>query len=153
MNLRDTVIRWLAPSFLERPAAKQSFAQLKENLERTASAIQERMAQAKASPQAVKQAQHVIGIERWGQSRLRVALGEPLAMDRYHAHKPEGNLPWPEYAQAFKATRLETLNLLARLEKANSEAKVPHNQFGPISVKAWLRYLNMHADMESRRIK
>jgi hypothetical protein len=97
---------------------------------------------------------HVVGIERWGQRRLQVALGEPLLMDEYDNYRPARDLDWQGLQAEFQATRRETIALAQRLEQAGAEAtRVNHNSFGDLSVRGWLYYLGRHADLESRRIK
>jgi hypothetical protein len=95
---------------------------------------------------------HVIGIERWGAHRLAAAVARSVTNDEYDGYRPSGDLSMPVLADEFHKARLETLVLLDPL-RAYGDKKVTHNNFGEISVKAWLSYLNRHAGIEVRRIR
>jgi len=43
----------------------------------------------------------VIGIERWGQRRLRMLLGEPPVSDEYDSYRPGEDLSMPALRDAF----------------------------------------------------
>jgi hypothetical protein len=44
--------------------------------------------------------------------------------------------------------------LARQLEPAiASGVKVPHNQFGSLTMRSWLRYLDMHANLEAKKLK
>lgn len=143
----------VAPIFIERPAQRLSFADFRNRLQGTAQAIQARAKAAKNWDQADPVLRHIIGIERWGQGRLEVALGKPFLMDRYQDHYPHQTLSPEGLRQLFIETRKQTLNLLDELEKTPHSEKILHNGMGPLSVKGWLQYLVTHADLESRRIR
>ena len=50
--------------------------------------------------------------------------------------------------------RAETVALARRVAATDVGAvKVEHNSLGPISARAWLRYLQVHADLEMKRAK
>lgn len=151
MKLRDRVMRLGVPLFVEAPANRRSFADLRDALARTAKPIEERFGKAK-TPQATKTIRHIIGMERWGQRRLRVALGEPLVMDGHHAYKPQPGLDTGALIEEFRSTRQQTLELIQKLESTPYRQKIPHNALGPLSLKGWLFYLNIHADWESRKL-
>ncbi len=94
------------------------------------------------------------GLERWGQSRLRVALGEPLLMDEYDVYRPPRAAGWAELQDAFHSTRQQTVALAGQLDQAvTNGVKVPHNQFGLLTVRSWLRYLDIHANMEAKKLR
>ena len=98
---------------------------------------------------------HIIGIERWGNSRLKVALGEPLMMDEYNNYRPAREATWHELKEELGKTRAQTVQLLGELESSNVDVSktIAHNQHGDLSIKGWVRYINMHADFESKRLK
>ena len=55
---------------------------------------------------------------------------------------------------AFSETRQQTVAVVQQLGQTNvADVKVPHNQFGPLSVRSWLRYLEMHANLEAKKLK
>ncbi|WP_170148236.1 DinB family protein [Meiothermus hypogaeus] len=152
MKLRDQVMRLGVPWFVEGPASRRSYVQLYRALEQSGPQIVARIRKSRSS-QTGKTIRHIIGIERWGQRRLRVALGEPLLMDGHHPYKPPEGLTHDRLAEEFQATRQQTLALVKRLEDLPVGEKIPHNSLGPLSVKGWLFYLNLHADLESRRLR
>jgi hypothetical protein len=138
---------------LERP--KRSLGQLAARLQASGDAIDARL---RALPDSARNRQvlsHVIGIERWGQSRLKTALGAPLLMDEYNSYRPQHDCEWADLKSAFHTTRQETLGLTRQIEAAPPpvDFKAPHNQFGPLSVAGWLRYLEMHANGEIKKMK
>lgn len=95
---------------------------------------------------------HMLRIERFGQRRLCVALGEPLCDDQ------DDTLPlarnWPLLVDAFKCARKETISLgkSIRMARIDPMTRIPHQQYGDISLLGWLYYLNLHAVVESIRI-
>lgn len=95
---------------------------------------------------------HWVGIERWGQRRLRVALGEELVMDAYHPYRPDVNDGIEVLRDAFAATREETVALARRLhdEGVDPDMTIRHNDLGDLSVRGWLGYLIQHPEQESR---
>lgn len=97
---------------------------------------------------------HIVGIERWGQQRLRTALGEPLVIDEYDGYRPPRAATLPELQADFAATRRDTVALTCELGAAGAEAVgLPHNQIGNLSVRSWLGYLNIHANWEAKKLK
>jgi hypothetical protein len=152
MAFKDSITQLIAGLFLEKPAKSQSFAQLRSALESSGVQMKSRLESGKANPELLR---HIIQIERWGQNRLRSSLGEvPFEMDRSRAYAPDATLGWEELIFEFVKVRQETLEIVRRLELVNpSPDPVVHNQFGPISVKAWLRYLNVHASTELRKLR
>lgn len=102
-----------------------------------------------------QQLRHIIGIERWGQSRLRTFLGGPVLSDEYDGYQPAETLDLAALSREFSATRAATVALAQELQQRGVAAKgrVEHNSMGPLSVAAWLRYLTMHASLEATRVK
>jgi hypothetical protein len=98
---------------------------------------------------------HVIGIEQWGQSRLRVGLGEPFKEEEYDSYRPSRNRSWEQLKAEFRMTRKRTVALAEALDdkQADQFMKVKHNRYGMLTLGAWLRYLDLHANMETKKIK
>lgn len=154
MGLRERIMELAVPFFVERPGQRKGYSGVRADLERTAGAVAERIGWAQPTPASVKTAKHIIGLERWGQRRLEVALGKPLQIDEHHPYKPQGQELSPDdLRKEFESTRKRTLELVGQLEQKNYAEKIPHNGLGPLSVLGWLNYLNTHADWESRRLK
>lgn len=151
--------RWLtvkiAGLILERPARKRSLAEHGEHLNQAGGGILDYLARARDSERNRAQLGHIIGIERWGQQRLRALLGEPLVIDEYDAYRPASDTVWEALVVLFRVTREETLDIVDALASSGIDlsATVPHNQYGPLTARGWLRYLDIHANAEVRRIK
>ena len=146
--------------FVERPGAKKTVQEWTTKLEDNAKAIEARARSAKNQQKAQIVLRHISGIERWGQRRLRVFLGEPLLIDEYNNYQPAKDLNTEQQVAEFSKTRAQTIEIVRRIvdNPANGsvdadENKVLHNQFGPISLRGWLRYLDLHANLESKKIR
>ncbi len=140
---------WL---MLEIPAKSASITKLAANLENAAEQVAGRIANAPESYANHKQITHIIGIERWGQQRLKVALGEPLIEEEYDGYRPAKDTPWPALKETFEATRQQTIELAANLKDCDPSMKIRHNTYGDLSIRAWLKYLDIHANWTSKRL-
>ncbi|MGL4650942.1 MAG: DinB family protein, partial [Caldilineaceae bacterium] len=114
-----------------------------------------RAASSQVGAKGAAQFRHVIGIERWAQSRLRVLLGEPLRQDECDGYMPEASLGVAQLREVMRSTRSETVALARSLAAADVslEATVPHNDFGPLTARGWLAYVNDHGTREAMRIR
>ncbi|KEF34185.1 DNA-binding protein [Deinococcus sp. RL] len=153
---KDDVKELFVAQALERPAARQSYAELAQGLERAGVALFQRAGRA-ADTQANRAVlTHIIGLERWGQERLRAALGErEFVRDEHHPYKPGAGVSLRELQELLSQTRSRTVDLARRLN-ASPPAEgltVEHNGLGPLTPKGWLRYLTQHADLESRKLR
>jgi hypothetical protein len=140
---------------LERPGQKLSLPEHAEKLAETGETL---LAQAETtgdSEQNRAQLRHIIGIERWSQRRLRVALGDPVPDDEYDGYQPAPDTDWSDLLTEFEATRVDTIDLVRNLIEANADTRltVPHNQYGSLTIAAWLRYVTIHTTWESKRIR
>jgi hypothetical protein len=155
MKPTKLLTRWGAQLLIERPARKLTFSELIAQLEQSGKQMTERLAACPDTPPNRRQLCHVIGMERWGQRRLRVALGEPFLTEEYDHYRPSNERPWDELNVEWDSTRQSILALANDLSQTSIPVglKIPHNQFGPLSVKGWLRYLDVHASSEGKRIK
>lgn len=153
--MANPVLPVMRSLLIERPARKQSYAQLAQALEADAGPLVARFAAAADTPRNRHQLRHIIGLERWGQRRLRTALGEPPVSDEMDDYMPERGLSLADLSVAFAATRRETVVLARQLEARGIDGaqQVAHNQFGPLTLRGWLRYLNLHARLEGRRVR
>lgn len=150
MRLRESITN----RFLEMPFRGLGTEQMAERLELDGRTLERTFAATQDNEHNRRLLSHITGIERWGQSRLRVALGEPLVMDEYDGYRPAAAASWAELQDAFHDTRQQTVVLAGQLDQAiASGVKVPHNQFGPLTVRSWLRYLDIHANMEAKKLK
>ncbi|MCS6881495.1 MAG: hypothetical protein RMK84_11010 [Oscillochloridaceae bacterium] len=141
--------------FLERPARKRDYAYFAGRLEASGKELEARFAAAADSPENRRQLRHIVGLERWGQRRLRTALGEPPVQDEMDRYAPPGGQSLLDLRAAFAATRRETVVLIRQLETRGvpPDWVIPHNEYGPLTLRAWLHYLDLHARLEGKRIK
>lgn len=152
----DEVKGFLVGQALERPAARQSYAELGQKLERGGLLLAGRAARAADTDANRAVLTHVIGLERWGQNRLRVALGQrPYVRDEHHPYKPGAGATLRELRDLLSQTRSQTVDLARQLhnQPPGEDVTVGHNSLGPLSARAWLRYLTLHADLETRRLR
>jgi len=140
---------------IERPAQKLTLEEHAAQLSTSGEAILDALAAAADSDENRDQLVHIIGIERWGQRRLRVALGEPLLADEVDDYLPAADLDWTALQEAFQAARQDTLALIEQLAgiEIDTSLTIPHNEYGKLTPYAWLHYLEVHSTLESKRIK
>lgn len=140
---------------LERPGGKLTMAAWGEKLAANGESISHRLEKYRDSERNRQVLSHIIGIEQWGQSRLRVGLGEPFKEEEYDNHRPSRSRSWEQLKAEFRLARKRTVALAEALDdnQVDQFMKVKHNRYGMITLGAWLRYLDMHANLESKRIK
>lgn len=151
-EIKDFVVA----NVLEKPAGRSSFTDLGQGLERGGTHLMTRAERAVDTPENREVLRHIIGIERWGQSRIEVALGKhELVMDEYHGYRPEEGLGLEELRKLLSQTRSQTVDLARQLHRKppHDDFVVEHNGLGPLTAKGWLRYLTQHADLESRKLR
>jgi len=153
MGLRETFMQAAASLLLERPGKARPLDQWQGALTTAGAAIDQRAVAAKDPVHAGRVLRHITGIERWGQRRLQVFLGSPAISDEYDGYRPHANLTIDEQRACFRQARADTLALVAALKAADTLLPtVSHNDFGPLGAHGWLRYLDMHATLESKKI-
>lgn len=147
----------LAPAvnlFLERFSRNQSLDQFADSMVASGQDLELIFGATDDSELNRRLISHIVGIERWGSQRLRSALGEPLVIDEYDGYRPPRESPLPALQADFASTRSDTVALARQLGAARVEAvRIPHNQFGDLSVRSWLGYLNLHASREAKKLK
>ena len=155
MSFKDRVQNWVVQLFFEGPARRMGLAKVIQKLSESGEALKLRFASLGAKESNLKALRHIIAIERWGQSRLRVGLGEAFKQDESSAYQPAADLSLEELQEMFVKTRGETLAIAGELDqrKVDPTMTVPHNQFGPLTLLAWLRYLTTHAALEAKRTR
>ena len=155
MGLKEKITALVAGLFLEKPAQNKSYAELTQRLEEAEQSIEARLSGKNYTEFNHRVLSHIIGIERWGQSRLRVFLGDPFTQDEYNGYRPARDMPWDELVGQFSATRSETISIGRGLADASvaPDRPVLHNQLGPLSARAWLRYLQTQASREIMQVR
>lgn len=150
MAAQQIVMGLVVGLMIERPARKQRLEDIIAGLETTGRQVADRIRRASAGKINVRQVRHVIGIERWSQRRLWVALGEPSTLDEYDGYQPPEDADWDNLLAEWEATRQETIALARVLsERPTDDVRIRHNQMGPLSVRGWLIYLSRHATRET----
>jgi hypothetical protein len=150
MSIMGSALRAL----VERGASKYSVEELEAHLRESGEEVTGKLAAAADSPHNREVACHVIGIERWGQSRLTTCLGRPRVDDEYDGYRPAAD-SMATLTEEFREARRDTLaqiELLRQIDGLESRT-CAHNDMGELSVKGWLSYLDSHATRELRRLK
>ena len=143
----------VADLLLELPARNLSLKGQLESLERSGKLLSERLKTLPDTSGNREQLRHILSLERWGTNRLRVFAGAAFERDRSSLYRPEEHLDWNELREDFSNARAELLEVGRSLENTLPGQKVEHNQMGPLSRGAWLRYLDTHASLEGLKFK
>ena len=140
---------------LERPVRNKSYAEVGYILEASGENISQHISRVKDSEANRAKLRHIIGIERWVQSRLRVALGDEFTKDEYDGYAPSADTTWQQLKDDFASTRAITIGLTNELiiQNVPTILKIEHNSFGPVSPRGWLRYIDFHSNWESKGLK
>ncbi len=141
--------------FVEIMSRNLALEDLKQRLERNGEKLSTRLQNAENTPMNLKQAKHIIGIERWGQSRIRTALGGRFIRDEYDSYRPDDLKDMAALGETFRTARQTTIDLIDTLEKTgvSRDKKAFHNEMGDITLHAWLYYLDNHANRETWLIR
>ena len=68
---------------------------------------------------------------------------------------PPTSVEHGELCALIQQTRAETISIIRTIAEAQiaPTMRLRHNSFGPLTVAGWLRYLAMHAEMESWKLR
>jgi len=145
----------LVRSIVRTRARGRSLEQLVNQLEASRVRLEQRFFAARDTAGNREALNHILGIERWSQGRLRVASGAPLVIDSYRGYRLPDGASLAELQAAFKDTRTETIALARALQAqdVSPSTTVKHNDLGDFSLVEWLVYLNDHANREQFRIR
>ncbi len=141
--------------FVEGPAKRKGLEGLMADLSKKQTSLTERFAKAEANEKHSQKLRHIIAIEKWGQNRLRVDLGQAYEEDSSKAYEPSEQESFEQLKSQFADTRAETLSIAKAFEEQGVDVsqEVNHNQMGPLSLLGWLRYLEVHASLEAKALK
>ncbi|MBU6348887.1 MAG: DinB family protein [Chloroflexi bacterium] len=155
MTFKERVFKTVAEWVVERPGRSKSYDEWKQQLNVSGAAIEARASQSNSPDRARSVLRHLTGIERWGQRRLQILLGAAPIQDNYDGYQPDADLDLAGQLAAFAQTRAATLKLVDQLKEAgvSDTLKADHNDYGQLSARGWLRYLDLHASLESKKIR
>jgi hypothetical protein len=149
MSIGTRITHFIGAVAWEKPTANTPLRDLNTTLQRDGESLYKNLAALGDKPRHRDILSHIVGIERWGQNRLEVLLGKPFVQDEYDGYRPARETSYTDLLQQFQETRAHTVALAQRVVEANKEnGTVPHNMFGDLSAKGWVRYLNLHANSE-----
>jgi hypothetical protein len=136
--------------YAERRGRQRTLDDAASDLERSGARIDQHLAGKPDTPAHREAIAHCVGIERWGQRRLRVALGEPFVLDAYHGDRPDLADGVEALRAAMAETRAATVALARELAAAGVDpaTTVRHNDLGDLTLSGWLAYLEQHASRE-----
>src|SRR5690606_27594980 len=136
-------------------ARRTSFEGWAERLRTSRDELMPRIRNAKDTTGNREALNHFVGIERWSQSRIRVAKGEPFELDSYHGYRLPDTASIAELQDAFAATRESSIALASELANSavDPDRKIRHNDLGELSVLEWFAYLDDHSRREIIRIR
>jgi hypothetical protein len=137
----------------ERQAKNKTGIQLAEDLERSGQELAMRFQNAAETESNHKVVTHIIGIEKWSQLRVQVAQGAPFREEEYDVHRPPQNTSWEDLRKIFEQTRRESVALARSLSSTQLLQKVRNNMYGEITTAAWMQYIYIHGNLESRRLR
>jgi hypothetical protein len=153
VSLLHRLVGRVIRSHFERQARRAGVAELADRLDANGRSLAQRLA-AQADGDGVRETlRHVVGIERWGQRRLRVALGDAPDPGGHRPYRPSDEASLDALRIAFATTRADTVALARTLARAepDPDLRIAHDDLGELSVGAWLAYLDGHALIEARR--
>jgi len=139
----------------ERPARRAGAAKIAAKLESGGALLEARFRAAAGNPKALRTLRHIVTIERWGQRRLRVALGDvAYERDESGAYAPAADAPYERVVDDLRGARAETVALARRVaDERKAAVVVEHNSMGPLTAGGWLQYLHVHAELEAKRVR
>jgi hypothetical protein len=153
MGVKEAIFMFAGKLYFDKPALKQPLSDHAAALRGSGDELVARLSASRGGATQEKRLRHVIGIERWGQARLRVFLGEPFVAGGHRPYLPPNEMSWEQLVREFAAMRAETVALAERLVAAEPKRAVNHNQFGELTAHGWLRYLHGHAVRELGVVK
>lgn len=152
--MANPVTNFIASLIVEVPVRGKSLDQMIARLQEHGQFLEQQFASMPESKRNHSLMTHIIGIEKWGQQRLRVALGAPYVRDEYDVYRPAKDTPQRELSALFRETRAETVALARQVAASGVESvKAEHNQFGMLTAKGWLNYLDTHASFEAKKLQ
>ncbi|MFM7679694.1 MAG: DinB family protein [Roseiflexaceae bacterium] len=154
MTIRARFLHFIAGFVFERPVRRLSADQIRQRLSNGVTTVVAAMRAASDTHTHQRVATHIIGIERWGQARLRELLTRTHTSEEYDHYRP-AVASMTHLADLMTNTRAETIAVFDQLCAAGitTTQVAHHNMFGAMTLAGWLQYLNAHASLESRKLR
>lgn len=149
MPIRQQIFHLAGQYVFDRPGRKLTGAQHSERLVRSGNIVAQAIAHARPTPEHQRIARHIIGIERWALVRLDGFRGTTPPTDEYDGYQPAPELTLPELADVFRDVRTAVVSMAA---VSPTIPQVAHNDLGALSMGGWLRYIELHARIESQKL-
>jgi len=149
MPIQQQLFQLVGRYVFDRPGRKLTSAQHHERLVRSGNIVAQAIAYARPTSAHQRIARHIIGIERWALVRLAGFQGTTPPADEYDGYQPAPELPLPELADVFREVRAEVVAMGA---VSPTMGQITHNDLGPLSMGGWLRYIELHARIESKKL-
>jgi hypothetical protein len=155
MSTFQKILGAMIRPYVKRQARGKTIEDLAQRLEASREPVEARVSAAADTPANREAINHILGIERWGQRRLRVALGEPFERDSYRGYRLPDDALIADLQAGFRDTRSSTIALARELQQAGVDPgrTVPHNDLGDLTLVEWFAYLDGHAARERFRIR
>ncbi|NLG09001.1 MAG: DinB family protein [Deinococcales bacterium] len=155
MSLIQRLIGAALRPHVRRRARGRSLEELIRSLEEFGARLDERIARAADTPGNREAVDHWVGIERWSQSRLRVARGAAFQLDAYHGYREPDGASLDHLRQAMRATRAATVALAREMQREGFDPAltVRHNDLGELTVLEWFAYIDDHTRREVIRLR
>lgn len=152
--MANIVKRGFAWLIYERKVQGKSYKDYRRLFGESSRFIQSLIDRAEDNAKSRWQLLHIIGMERWMQSRLKVALGAPFIQEEYDGYRPPEDTPWSDLKQTFVEVREASCDLCTEFDAKNVDAaqKIVHNSLGELSVKTWMEYLLGHGNRHAKRM-
>lgn len=155
MPIVPFLLHKIAGLMFERPTRGVPATELLQRLEQSQDVFAQHIQQYAESHKNHLLLGHIIGVERWAQTRLRQCIDGPTAPDESDAYVPSPEVAFSVLLTNARDTRSESIVLLTVLMKAGVPLTrtIEHNQFGPLSVAAWFHYITTHSMLEARKMR
>jgi hypothetical protein len=152
--MTNIIMQGFAWLLLERKIQGKSYKGYSQLFEESCRLIQSLIDRAEDNSKNRWELLHIIGMERWMQSRMRVALGAPFIQEEYDSYRPPEDTPWQDLKRTFFDVREASCDLCIEFEAKNVDPaqKIVHNSVGEMSVKAWMEYVLSHSNRHAKRM-
>jgi hypothetical protein len=155
MSITSRIVHFVGGLFFERPVrgvtAEALFARFTASHAPYIAALEGKADTAKNRALVA----HIIGVERWAQARInqvRTGVTYHEECDRY---VPATDTSYADLVRTAATTRTESIALVQSLITADIALTqiVTHNEFGALSLAAWIQYMMSHSMLEAKKLR